>query len=147
MAQMSSFWVCVGPFFNRCVYKITCLTMKVLVCNLCLTRIKRKQKNKRSSILMSVFGHFLVTRCGFISLEVSDHGAQSSAEANSSGILAWHPDSGDILGSIHGGADRTASSRLVIVKDFPPRHVTTRASSRHHAVCQTSLAATALAGK
>lgn len=138
-------FIMVHSFPDACLFKISCLIMKVLVCNLCLTRIKRKQENYKSGIWISMLCQFLhqmwihFTGC-------LRSWKRSSAEVNSSGILVWHPHSGDILGSIQAGADRIASSRLVIVMDFPPSHVTTSAASRHRMVCQTSLAATALAG-
>lgn len=93
--------------------------MKVLVCNFCLTRIKRKQENYKRGVLVSLFCQF------HHQMRIHFAGSfrswkRSSAEVNSSGIPVWHPDSGDILGSIHVGTDLSAGSRLVIVMDFPP---------------------------
>lgn len=48
-------FIMVHSFADVCVFKISCLMVKVLVCNLCLTRIKRKQENYKSSVLISLF--------------------------------------------------------------------------------------------
>lgn len=103
--------------------------MKVLVCNLCWTRIKSKQENYKSGVLIGLFCQFhhpmWIHSTGY---SVSQK--RSSAEVHSSGVLVWHPDSGDMLGSIPAGADRTASSRRVHRDGFPSltRH---RKSSSH----------------
>lgn len=134
-------FITVHSFADVCIFKMPCLIMKVLVCNLCLTRIKRKQGNFKSGILISLFCQFhpqmwIHLTGGFRS------------RMRISGQQLWHFS----LAPRQRWRPRVNpcgrwTDWLVIAMDFPPRHVTTSVASRHRFVCQTSLAATALAGK
>lgn len=68
--------------------------------------LKGNRETSKAAFWLVSFANF-IPRCGFISLEVSDQG--SAFQVNSSGILAWHPDSGDILGSIPAGTEQTGN--------------------------------------